>query len=358
MSARVPGGPARPEQRLEANLFEEYFDRVMALAHQRMEIEWTSHHRDDLQRLRPDLEEIHRELGALLRVVFRYGLFDALHAEAVGYATTLARRNSPHDALALLLDSWIVAIQGLIQPPACNLLAAPLKQLREELPGLVRDLEPPKSTDSHVRELMQRAVAGDLPGATDVMRARLAAGVPAFELVPKLFLATMSEIGDRWERNELTIYQEHLATEIVVRLLAGLPAAVSAPPSLGRKALVSCVPDDHIQLVPLALSVYLELRGWQALSLGQGLPADQIAAAAKALQPDAVFLSLAMVARLAGALDTVERLGRLQPRPAVIVGGRGALLARTWLEATGAEVAATFDEAHRQALERQGSYHA
>jgi methanogenic corrinoid protein MtbC1 len=350
MNARTPEETGRPDQRPEADLFEEYFDRLMALAHERMEIEWVSHRRGDLQRLRPDLLEIHREFGALLRVVFRYGLADALREEAIGYAITLTRRNSPHDALALLLDSWIMAIQGLIQPPECNVLAAPLKKLRDDLPGLIREMPPPKSVNPHALELMQRAVAGDLAGARDVLRACLAAGVPPYDVVPDLLLAAMSEIGVRWERNELTIYQEHLATETVVRLLAGLPASVSAAPSIGRKALVSCAPDDHIQLIPMALAVYLELRGWQAASLGQGLPADQIAAAAEALRPDAVFLSLAMVARLSGALETVARLVQLKPRPAVIVGGRGARLARAWLEAAGAGVADTFDEAHRMAL--------
>jgi len=339
----------------QADLFEEYFDRLMALAHQRMEIEWTTHRRSDLQRLRPDLLEIHREFGALLRVVFRYGLEQALREEVIGYAMTLASRGSAHDALALVLDSWLLAIQGLIKPPECNGLAAPLKKLREDLPVLLREIPPLRSINDYAGEFMWRAVAGDLAGAENVVRARLAAGVPPWEVVPDLLLAAMSEIGIRWERNELMIYQEHLATEIVVRLLAGLPTIVSAVPSIGRKALISCAPDDHIQLVPMALAVYLELRGWRALSLGQGLPAEQIAAAAETLRPDAVFLSLAMVARLPGALETVERLVRLTAPPTVIVGGRGTLLGRQWLEGDGAIVTATFDEAHRRALGQGGN---
>lgn len=346
----VQGNPVNPDKNPPADLFDEYLDRLMALAHQRMEIEWASHRRDDLYHLWPDLMEIHRELAALLRVVYRYGLTDALREEVVGYARTLAHRNSPHDALALLLDSWIMAIQGLIQPPECNALASPLKALRDKLPDLVREAPLPKLTDAHVRELVQKVIAGDSTGAGELVRARLAAGLTPYEIVPDLILAAMSQIGTSWEQNELMIYEEHIATEIIVRLLASLPSLVPAVPSNGRKALVTCVPNDHIQLVSLALSVYLELRGWQVASLGQGLPAEQIVAAAEALHPDAVFLSLTMVARLAGALETVEGLIRIEPRPTVVVGGHGAMLEPALLRAAGASVAVTFDEAHRQAL--------
>lgn len=339
----------------ESELFEEYFDRLMALAHQRMEIEWISHRRADLQLLRADLLEIHREFGALLRVVFRYRLFEALREEAIGYAAMLAHRRSPHDALALLFDSWIMAILGLIRPPECNALAAPLKKLRDDLPALLREM-PSRRPDEASLALMGKAVAGDFVGAQEIVRRYLADGVPAHGIVSDLLLAAMSEIGARWERDELTIYQEHLATEIVVRLLAGLPAMIPTVPSIGRKALVSCAPEDHIQLAPMALTVYLELRGWQAVSLGQGLPADQIAAAVEALRPDAVFLSLAMVARLSGALETLERVSRLTPRPVVILGGRGAQLARGKLESAGAVVAESFDHAHRQALGGGGGH--
>lgn len=260
-------------------LFEEYYDRLMAIARQRMEIEWRSHRLEHLQYLRSDLLELHREFGALLRVVFRYGLAEALREEFRWFASVLANRKSPHDALALLLDSWIVAIQGLVRPPECNLLAAPLKGLREALPSLLSETPRPSGSDAPVKAIIGKLITGDLAGARAILSGRLAAGIPPHDLVPALLLAAMSEIGSRWEQDSLQIFEEHLATETTARLLAELPAMASPVQRIGRKALVSGVPDDHIQIVPLALAVYLELRGWTALSLGHGLPAGQIAAA-------------------------------------------------------------------------------
>lgn len=330
-------------------LFEEYYDRLMAIARQRMEIEWRSHRLEHLQYLRSDLLELHREFGALLRVVFRYGLAEALREEFRWFASVLANRKSPHDALALLLDSWIVAIQGLVRPPECNLLAAPLKGLREALPSLLSETPRPSGSDAPVKAIIGKLITGDLAGARAILSGRLAAGIPPHDLVPALLLAAMSEIGSRWEQDSLQIFEEHLATETTARLLAELPAMASPVQRIGRKALVSGVPDDHIQIVPLALAVYLELRGWTALSLGHGLPAGQIAAAIETLRPDAVFLSLSMVARIPGALETLQLLDRAPHRPPVITGGRGALLAKELLESSGARVTDSFDQAHRLA---------
>lgn len=356
MSNSNPSPDPSPAEHSGSVLFEEYYDRLMAMARQRMEIEWSSHRLEHLQYLRSDLLELHREFGALLRVVFRYGLAEALREEGRWYAVVLANRNSTHDALALLLDSWIVAIQGLVQPPECNLLAAPLKELREELPALLSKTPRPPSGDAHVQEFIGKLIAGDLAGARAILSSRLAAGIPPHDLVPGLLLAAMSEIGSRWEQDTLRIFEEHLATETVVRLLAVLPVMASPDQSIGRKALISGVPDDHIQIVPMALAVYLELRGWTALSLGHGLPANQIAAAIETLKPDAVFLSLSMVARLPGALETLQRLDRTPHRPPVIIGGRGAWLAKALLESSGAQVTDSFDRAHRLALAEGGSH--
>ena len=150
-----------------------------------------------------------------------------------------------------------------------------------------------------IRAFVSALLAGERAEAMANLRARLAAGLAPGAAITHLILPALVEIGSRWERNEVAIYQEHLATETALQLLAGLAACAPAATALQRKALVSCAPNDHMQIVALALSVYLELRGWTACSLGQGLPAEQIVAAAAALRPDAVFLSLAMLARTA-----------------------------------------------------------
>lgn len=332
-------------------IFERDFDRLLAIVHERLEVQWRFHRRVDLARLEPDLMELRREFGSLLRVVYRYNLTDALAPEAAWYASALTSRGPGSDAFALLLDSWIVAIQGTIKPPECNVLAAPLQKLRAELPRVFSEAEKRRGATpaAEIGTLVASLIVGDFAGAWEQLRAGMASGTPPHELIVDLLLPAMAEVGRRWELNELAIFQEHLATETVHRLIGGMYGCSPAVEPLHRSALVACVPQEEHQTLPLALSAYLTLRGWNVRSLGRGLPVEQVVRAAGVLKPDAVFLSLSMLSRLNETLDLVARLRASASNYPVLIGGRGAAPACGLLEAAGAHVTQDFDEAHRWA---------
>lgn len=339
------------------DLFEAHYERLTALVHQRMEIEWRAHRRRDIEGMEPDLLELLREFGELLRVVLRYDLPEALRLEAGWFASVLTARGPGRDAFGLLVDSWIMAIQGLIKPPECHTLAAPLRNLRDALPAVFTELarRAMPTADRTTGPLAAALIAGDADEAIAILRARIADGCSPHETVSSLLLPAMRGIGLRWETGELPIYREHLATEAAIAALAALPTLVPPAPPVGRRAMVGCVPRDHMQIVPLALAAYLRLRGWSAVSLGQGMPADQVVAAARDIRPDAVMLSLSMVSRLSGALEVIGLLKGVAHPPAVLLGGRGAEIARHLIEETGAFVARDFDEAHRRGLAGGGA---
>jgi methanogenic corrinoid protein MtbC1 len=334
-----------------ATVFEEHLDQLAALVRQRLALEWQFHQRQDLAQLKSDLTELVREFGQLLRVIYHYDLRDALAHEAAWYASVLAARGPGGDAWGLLLDSWIMAIQGVIKPPECNQLAAPLRELRGRgqpvfAAAQVRRGTPPPAP---VRELADRLVAGDRAGAMALLQSQRAAGAAATELILRLIVPAMADIGRRWELNELAVFEEHLASETMLRLLADWAVGEAESAPTGRVAMVSCVPNDQHQILPAVLTAYLELRGWSVRSLGRSLPAEQIVQAVERIEPVALFLSMTMLARLPETLAVVEQARAQRPGCRIIVGGHGATWGRQLLEAAGARVTQDFDEAHRWA---------
>ena len=310
-----PGGSARGTSNLEPRvasayqLWVEHFSHLSALVRRRLEVAWRYRPQEEMGPLEPELLDYVNEFGRLLQVVFRYGLTEALQGEAAWYASLLASRGPGKEAFALLLDSWIVAIQGIIKPPECHTLAQPLENLRAGLDEIFALAHSHRFSlpEPEVTQLVEVLIEGDAARAMGLVSAWLAQGGSPYGLIPSRLLPAMGEIGRRWELNELAVYQEHLATETLIRLLCGLPALAPPPPPLGRTALVTCVPGDEHQVVPLALGVYLELRGWRVRSLGRSLPLAQIAAAAAAFAPNVVFLSLTMLSRLEEALAKIGR---------------------------------------------------
>jgi len=119
-----------------------------------------------------------------------------------------------------------------------------------------------------------------------------------------------------------------------------------------RTALISCVPGDEHELVPLALSIYLESRGWAVKNLGGSLPADQIARAAASIAPDTLFLTLTRLPQLDAALETVGKVRGNEGSRRIIFGAGERVKAREILERGGAPPWPwDFDQGYRLALE-------
>ena len=339
-----------------SQLFSSEFGNLSALVLKRLELEWHYHHRPDLERADQQLLEYAIEFGRLLNVVYRYQLLSALREECKWYAEVFGARGSSHDAFALVLESWIIAIQGLIKPPECNELARPIQSIRDDLEGLIDQVSTMRKASIKTSKpaLLEKLICGDVRGAHEIISGIASELVSPDRLIVEVMLPAMAEVGQRWESNELEIFQEHLATEAIRSLLAGLTLMMTeAPKKTDAVALVSCAPGDQHELIPLALASYLTIRGWSVKNLGVGLPADQIARAVAAFESKVLFLTFTMLSRLEDVLDVIAKVLGESEHCRIILGGRGAAPAKSILESRGALVALDFDDGFR--LAREGS---
>ena len=142
-----------------------------------------------------------------------------------------------------------------------------------------------------------------------------------------------------------------MASDICYYVLFRLQEEFSCKASLGYKALVSCVPGDSHEMGAEIMESYLEMKGWEALSMGHVAPHQDILQATLAMRPDAVFFSVSMIARLPAALDSVREIRSLLPEVKIIMGGRAAFLAGELIDGEVDAVVSSFEEGHARALE-------
>jgi methanogenic corrinoid protein MtbC1 len=127
-----------------------------------------------------------------------------------------------------------------------------------------------------------------------------------------------------WQRNQITVAQEHLATAIIQTLLTQfyLTAAVFAKPS-GRTALFAGVEGNQHVLGLRMVSDAFELAGWTVQFLGANTPTDALVAHLDSVKPEVVGLSASMVQQLPTLQRAVEvmkaELG--SQCPILLVGG-------------------------------------
>lgn len=178
--------------------------------------------------------------------------------------------------------------------------------------------------DRYGARLLDRLVAGDEPGAWQVVEAALVARTGADRVHTELLAPCLREVGDRWERGDLDVGGEHVASAVAARLAARLaPLCARRGRSRGTVVLAGPPGEQHGLPVTLATNV-LRARGWDVVELGPNTPTDDLVRAARgADRLLAVGLSVGSDATLDAAAATIAELRRELPEVPLLVGGPG-----------------------------------
>lgn len=130
-------------------------------------------------------------------------------------------------------------------------------------------------------------------------------------------------LGERWERGEATVAEEHFASGILRGRLLGL--ARDWGRGLGPRVLLACAPGEQHDLGLIAFGLALRARGWRIGYLGPDTPLESVASAARAFAPAFVVISSVSARRLQSQADDLRRLAEGQR---LFLGGKGAAAAK------------------------------
>ena len=122
-----------------------------------------------------------------------------------------------------------------------------------------------------------------------------------------LIFPAMAEIGERWYTADITVQQEHYASELVIRKLQALIDAAPQP-FHPQKALICCPAGEFHTIAPLALNLLLRYRGWEIIYLGADVPADHLEDSLVSIQPSLVIMTAVRLKTCAALLDASEVL--------------------------------------------------
>jgi DNA-binding transcriptional MerR regulator len=188
-------------------------------------------------------------------------------------------------------------------------------------------LEEERAPAERSRTPVLERTAGELRAALDALDEgaaqaaldRLLAGFSTETVLREVVLTYLRELGERWERGEASIAQEHFASQILRGRLLGLARGWDR--GTGPRALLACMPGELHDLGLIAFGLALRERGWRITFLGPDVPVETLADTAAALQPRAVVLSATTTERFATASRALRRLARAAP---LWIAGAGA----------------------------------
>jgi MerR family transcriptional regulator, light-induced transcriptional regulator len=211
-------------------------------------------------------------------------------------------------------------VQGMQSLVAGGLAAAQAARL------LLSDDEPaPRSVSTSAATLKE--AAGNLTASLDRLDEqaantaldRLFAGYTVETVLRDAVIPYLHRLGDRWEAGEVSVAQEHFASNLLRGRLLGL--AQGWGQGQGPGAILACVPGEQHELGLLAFGVALRRRGWRITYLGSDSPIGAVADISRSLLP-AVVVLLSMNPE--GFLDHAREIAKLAKQVRVMIAGTGA----------------------------------
>jgi MerR family transcriptional regulator, light-induced transcriptional regulator len=155
---------------------------------------------------------------------------------------------------------------------------------------------------------LRRALDGLDESAAQSQLDRLLSDFSVETVLREVVLTYLRELGDRWERGEASVAQEHFASQILRGRLLGLARGWDR--GTGPRALLACTPGEQHDLGLIAFGLALRDRGWRITFLGPDTPLDSLTDTVATLEPAAVVLAATTPDRFAARRDALRRIAR------------------------------------------------
>lgn len=208
-------------------------------------------------------------------------------------------------------------------PPA---LAAPLGATRSEA---TFDQPYQRMVDTMV-DAVERF---DLDTLDEQLRSVMFLG-SATAIIDEVLTPAMRAIGDKWHAGEISVAQEHAASQRIGQSIRDLIRLVSPRDHHGRVVLGAFADDEH-ELGVLTAAARVSTWGFRAVVLGARTPPGAIRDAVEALKPKLVALSVTIPPNGARLRELVDDYANACAGVPWIVGGAGASVIAERVRAAG-----------------------
>jgi len=186
--------------------------------------------------------------------------------------------------LRLYSPNDLVRVHAMQQHLADGFAAAEAATLAARATARDEQVAPPDAR-AGLAVALARFDDGEAHAAFDALLARLSIDT----LLRDVVVPYLHELGERWERGEATIAQEHFATTLLRGRLLGLARGWGR--GIGPVAVLACAPGEQHDLGLLAFGLALRARGWRIVYLGADTPIGSVADAVRSCGPAVAVVS-------------------------------------------------------------------
>jgi methanogenic corrinoid protein MtbC1 len=236
----------------------------------------------------------------------------------------------PDDGNRMMLDIWIRALDALLPRDDAGQITGPYRWIRDHHEDWRRlaDAQTPLPAGAGAwsdacSSLVAALTRGDQSRALAVVQSAATDPGTLRTLYTEVVTPALYEIGARWETGEVTVAEEHRASEIMRRVIDICSQVFSWVGRTKGRALLTAAPGERHSLGARIVADLLEIDGWEVTFVGATSPIRDVAYLAASTEPHVIGISVAMPSNLPQLATLIRRLRELPhpERARIMVGG-------------------------------------
>ncbi len=177
-----------------------------------------------------------------------------------------------------------------------------------------------KIKQSYFLDFYNNLIEGNKENCSLIVNTLLDEGIDITDIYIDLFQKSLYRIGKLWDHNELTIPEEHLATNIISSLIE----KYSPSPIITRdeKAIVTCIDKEFHEIGAKMVAKIFELNGYKTYYLGASVPSKEVIKFIRQIDPQVIAISWSLYLNLARFLDVLDNITKMFVNKKIYVGGQ------------------------------------
>jgi methanogenic corrinoid protein MtbC1 len=274
----------------------------------------------------------HSHHAAFMLTVFSIGNYELLARTIPWVYRVYSAHHFSYDYFSLELNAWIDAIEKHTDPNINQEIKSVYAWMIKRHANMIYLSQTEKELKLPIRrdwlERKNSFLAGLLEGnhkkCLNIANESISDGKDIEKFYLHIIQPVMYEVGMLWERGEISVAQEHLASAIVGRVMAIASMVDVGVHKINARAVITSAPNEFHEIGAWMISDILEHEGWDVRYLGANTPVKDLLELLLSFKPKVLALSVTMpfnVLKAKEIIDAIKGDNELN-KILIMVGGR------------------------------------
>lgn len=155
-------------------------------------------------------------------------------------------------------------------------------------------------------KLFDALISGDMTGATKVYESYSNISNLA-SFYDSLLRPVLQRVGDQWVQGKLGVAQEHIASNLTIRLINIITVKTCRNPA--KHKIIICTPNGESHSIGcMMLQSFLQSKGYEVFNASPSTPSEEILSYVQKLKPDLALVSVTLHDNIKTAQRLITRL--------------------------------------------------